>query len=81
MSDGVNNIFRNDNSMAGVIADDAGELIQELILAKKANLDIKHIFGKVYPYPVASRVNKYTIRPWFERKLTNSTKKLFKFLY
>jgi len=64
-----------------MIADAAGELIQELILAKKANLDIKHIFGKVYPYPTASRVNKYTIRPWFARKLNERTKRIFKWLY
>jgi pyruvate/2-oxoglutarate dehydrogenase complex dihydrolipoamide dehydrogenase (E3) component len=44
-----------------MIAPNAGEMIQELILAMQAKLSINQIFNKVYPYPVASRVNQQII--------------------
>ncbi|MBT4604654.1 NAD(P)/FAD-dependent oxidoreductase [archaeon] len=64
-----------------MIGKHAGELMQELILANSANLHIKHFMNKVYPYPTASRINKYTLRPYFARKLNNFSKKIIKLLY
>ena len=64
-----------------MVAKDAGELVQELILANTANLHIKHFFSKVYSYPTAARINKYTLRPWFARKMTQRVKRIFRFLY
>ena len=60
-----------------LVAPNAGEIIQELILAKTAGLGIKSLFNKIYPYPTASRINKtivlnkYTegIAPWMKRIL------------
>jgi pyruvate/2-oxoglutarate dehydrogenase complex dihydrolipoamide dehydrogenase (E3) component len=60
-----------------LVAPNAGEIIQELILAKTAGLGIKSLFNKIYPYPTASRINKtivlhkYTggITPWMKRIL------------
>lgn len=62
-------------------ARDAGELVQELLLANNAEIHINKIFSKVYPYPTAARINKYTIRPWFARKMTERAKKLMQFFY
>ncbi|WP_235297388.1 dihydrolipoyl dehydrogenase family protein [Portibacter marinus] len=45
-----------------MIAPDAGELIQEMELAKDAGVKIKTIESRVYPYPVKSRINQKTIR-------------------
>ncbi len=36
----------------------AGELVQELILANASGLGISAIFDKIYPYPVAARINQ-----------------------
>lgn len=44
-----------------MVAPGAGELIQELILANASELDISAIFDKVYPYPVAARINQRLI--------------------
>lgn len=44
-----------------MVAPGAGELIQELILANIAELGISAIFDRVYPYPVAARVNQKLI--------------------
>ncbi|SMB99460.1 FAD-dependent pyridine nucleotide-disulphide oxidoreductase [Hymenobacter roseosalivarius DSM 11622] len=44
-----------------MVAPGAGELIQELILANTSGLDISEIFDKVYPYPVAARINQKLI--------------------
>lgn len=41
-----------------MIAPNAGELIQELILAKQVGATLNDIFSKIYPYPVASRINQ-----------------------
>ena len=44
-----------------MVAPGAGELIQELILANASGLGISDIFDKVYPYPVAARINQQLI--------------------
>ena len=44
-----------------MVAPGAGELIQELILANASGLGISEIFDKVYPYPVAARINQKLI--------------------
>jgi pyruvate/2-oxoglutarate dehydrogenase complex dihydrolipoamide dehydrogenase (E3) component len=76
------NLFPNAKLLGGsLIAPAAGEMVQELILAKSAGLGIKCLFNKTYPYPTASRVNKSvvmnhyisTVRPWM--------KKILKILY
>ncbi|MBO0933329.1 dihydrolipoyl dehydrogenase family protein [Fibrella aquatilis] len=41
-----------------MVAPNAGELIQELILANQQGLPISAFVGKTYPYPTASNVNK-----------------------
>ncbi|GAA4506907.1 mercuric reductase [Hymenobacter ginsengisoli] len=41
-----------------MVAPGAGELVQELILANTSGLGISAIFDKVYPYPVAARINQ-----------------------
>jgi pyruvate/2-oxoglutarate dehydrogenase complex dihydrolipoamide dehydrogenase (E3) component len=58
-----------------MIAPNAGEMFQELILARSAGLGIKSLFNKIYPYPTGARVNKTivlnkyskSIRPWMTR--------------
>ena len=44
-----------------MVAPGAGELVQELILANSSGLGISAIFDKVYPYPVAARINQKLI--------------------
>ena len=44
-----------------MVAPGAGELVQELILANSSGLDISEIFDKIYPYPVAARINQKLI--------------------
>ncbi|MGI4743916.1 MAG: dihydrolipoyl dehydrogenase family protein [Janthinobacterium lividum] len=44
-----------------MVAPHAGELVQELILANASGLGIGAIFDKVYPYPVAARINQLLI--------------------
>jgi len=58
-----------------MIAPNAGEMIQELILARSAGLGIKSLFNKIYPYPTGARVNKTivlnkysdSIKPWMTK--------------
>lgn len=64
-----------------MIAPNAGELIQELILANSAEIKASAIFNKIYPYPTASRVNQMAIVNEQEKRLTPGMKKLFRFLY
>jgi pyruvate/2-oxoglutarate dehydrogenase complex dihydrolipoamide dehydrogenase (E3) component len=76
-------MFISKNKIVGgtMVAENAGEIIQELVLANSSGLKINHIFNKVYPYPTASRVNKAALRDLFAQKLTPNVKKLLKFLY
>ncbi len=64
-----------------MVAENAGELIQEFLLTLEAGLPIKHIFNKVYPYPVASRVNKSLISQHFKKRFSEGKKKVLHALY
>ena len=64
-----------------MVAENAGEISQELMLANSAGINVKHIFNKIYPYPTASRVNKKIITDSFAKKLTPSAIKILKWSY
>jgi len=64
-----------------MVAMNAGELFQELVLANSAKLDITNIFNKTYPYPTAARVNKKIIADYFAKKLTPFNKRLLRIMY
>lgn len=64
-----------------MIAPNAGELIQELILVSQNKLDLKKIFTKIYPYPTATRINRETISAYFSSKLTAGNKKILSWLF
>ena len=64
-----------------MVAPNAGELIQELVLAQTSKLTVQALFNKTYAYPAASRVNKRVITEFFAHKLTPFTKKILKLLY
>jgi len=64
-----------------MVAPNAGELIQEFILAETNKIPVSAFFAKIYPYPTASRVNKRIISNIYKEKLTPLVKKVMKILY
>ena len=75
-------ISNKDKILGGtMVARNAGELTQELLLANSANISIKEIFNKTYPYPTAGRINKRLIAKHYSNKLTDFSKKILRFLY
>ncbi|OIQ68245.1 dihydrolipoyl dehydrogenase [mine drainage metagenome] len=75
-------LFRKQKILGGtMVAPNAGELIQELILANTCQLSVKAIFNKVYPYPVASRVNQSLVTDLMSEGLTPTIKALLKKAY
>ncbi len=64
-----------------MVAKDAGELVQELILAQSLRLPLKSLFNKTYPYPTASRINKDIFAPYWKKKLTPFIKRILRVLY
>lgn len=60
--DGNSTIGQKKILSGSMIAPQAGELVQELELAKHAKIPIKKLDSRVYPYPVATRINQKTIR-------------------
>lgn len=64
-----------------MIAPNAGELIQELILANTTGLSIDDIFNKIYPYPVASRINQKVILGYKQQSLTDFIKKILQMAF
>jgi hypothetical protein len=64
-----------------MVAPNAGELIPELILANASKLSINAIFNKIYPYPVATRVNQKTIIEYKQEGLTKNIRKLLKMAF
>lgn len=59
----------------------AGELVQELMLCMSAGLTTDVIFGKIYPYPTAARINKKAIQKLYAEKLSERNKKILQILY
>jgi len=75
-------LLRSPKILGGsMIAPDAGELIQELILANPTGLSVDAIFNKIYPYPRAARVNQLLIVKEKEKQLTAFLKKVLRGLY
>jgi pyruvate/2-oxoglutarate dehydrogenase complex dihydrolipoamide dehydrogenase (E3) component len=75
-------LFKKEKILGGtMIAPNAGELIQELILANTSGLSIKNIFNKTYPYPVASRVNQHLIVKHKEKSISPRLKKILQVAY
>lgn len=64
-----------------LIAKNAGEIFQELVLANSSNIKVKEIFNKIYAYPTASRINKKAITQLYKNKLTPFAKRILKFMY
>ncbi len=76
------NIFTKKKILGGtMVAPHAGELIQELILANREGLSVNAIFNKIYPYPVASRINQAIISKYKEKKLSGNLKWLLQKAY
>ena len=64
-----------------MLAPHAGELIQELLTANIAGTDVNVLFNKVYPYPVATRINQKAITQFREGDLTEGLKRVLSWLY
>lgn len=76
---GKGGLFSKQKILGGtMIAPNAGELIQELILANTNRLSVKAIFNKVYAYPVASRINQSLVTDLMSEGLTPTIKVLLK---
>lgn len=84
-AEGFGEIYINKNGstiLGGTfVANNAGELIQELVLAMEAKLSIQKIFDKIYPYPTATRINKKIVNEYFKERLTGFYSKLLKAIY
>ena len=75
-------LFHKEKILGGtMVAPNAGELIQELVLANTYGLSINTIFNKIYSYPVATRINQKAIVQYKQQKLTGGLKKLLHFTY
>ena len=61
-----------------MIAPNAGELIQELVLAKQNNIPLRKILEKTYAYPTASRINRWLAIWEYDRKTTGTIKKVLR---
>jgi len=74
--------FARQKILGGAMAaPNAGELIEELILANAQGLSINAIFNKIYPYPVAARINQQTIVNLKQEQLTPGLKKLLQLAF
>lgn len=64
-----------------MVADNAGEISQELILAMSSRIKLSSLFNKVYSYPTASRINKQIAGDYMRSKLTNKVIWLLRYVY
>lgn len=73
----------NKNLIQGgsIVAPRAGEIVQELLLAKAKKMKLTELYDKIYPYPVASRINRKAASLLLAEKLTPRTQKFLKWIY
>lgn len=64
-----------------MIGENAGEIVQELVLSMHAGVPVSKIFSKIYAYPTASRINKRVIQLMYSKGLNSFKKKVLKILY
>ena len=64
-----------------MVAENAGELSQELMLLEANGMRLSALTKKVYPYPTASRVNRSLALSFLSRKLTDSTRRMLRVLF
>ncbi|SOD82435.1 dihydrolipoyl dehydrogenase family protein [Spirosoma fluviale] len=64
-----------------VVAPQAGEMIQDLIMANTFDLGAGAIRQKIYPYPVASRVSKMALLDQLKREIPAWAKAILRRLY
>ncbi|WP_051227776.1 dihydrolipoyl dehydrogenase family protein [Gillisia sp. JM1] len=64
-----------------LVAPNAGEIAQELILVNSAGIGIKKIMNKTYPYPTAADLHKKIIRDRMVKDLKPWMKKVAQLLY
>jgi pyruvate/2-oxoglutarate dehydrogenase complex dihydrolipoamide dehydrogenase (E3) component len=64
-----------------MVAPHAGELMQELVLARSASLPLSALFNKTYAYPTAARINKRTAATYMTRQLTLWRVRLLRLLF
>lgn len=73
-------LFRKEKILGGtMVAPDAGELIQELVLSNTYKLSINDIFNKIYAYPVATRINQKSIVQY--KQQSQKLKQHYKYYY
>ncbi len=64
-----------------LIAPNAGEMMQELELAKHAGIPIGKVNSRVYPYPVQSRINQKTTRGFLHATYSDFHQKMRRFAF
>lgn len=64
-----------------MIAPNAGEVFQELVLANSAGISLKAFINKIYPYPTAANIHKTTARNRFLKQFTPLIKKALVYWY
>ncbi|MBY0310264.1 FAD-dependent oxidoreductase [Patescibacteria group bacterium] len=64
-----------------MVAPGAGELMQELVLARAKGFPLSALFSKTYAYPTATRINKRSAGTYVARQLTPWRKRLLRFLF
>ena len=76
------NIFTSVKILGGsMVAPNAGEIVQELILANSTGMSAGKLMNKIYPYPTAGNINKITIRKRSVKEVKPWMKKAARWLY
>ncbi|GAB4010165.1 mercuric reductase [Spirosoma migulaei] len=77
-----NKLFGKRKVLGGtIVAPQAGEMIQDLILASTVGLGAGAIQKKIYPYPVASRVSKSALLEQLKGNIPAWAKTILRWLY
>ncbi len=64
-----------------IVADRAGDLIHEFVLAMKAGVGLRKISGTIHAYPTYAEIARKVADQWQKARLTPFAKRLFSWMY
>jgi pyruvate/2-oxoglutarate dehydrogenase complex dihydrolipoamide dehydrogenase (E3) component len=64
-----------------MVGDEAGELVQELLLLHQRGLPLSVLYQKTYPYPTKSRINRKLASQYLARKLSTTNSTILRILF
>ncbi len=83
ITDGILKLYIAKGKIMGgtLVAQNAGEIVGELIDFAALKIPFSRLYNRIYPYPTMARINRKAVQQYLGQKLTPRNKGIMKLLY